>query len=427
MHDGDRTWRYMERFHCIGSDCEDNCCHDWRVVVDGDTVERLNAVATLHSKEERERWQHALVTEDRGPKQAKLYSIRLKPDGNCPMLLPNGWCHVQATFGEKFLPDVCATYPRGLQWIVDDLELAGTTSCPEVARQLLLHADAVDEVALDRDRLPRIKLAGGHDPRDVRPYWRLMLEVRAFMLALLKRREYTLEQRLFFMCWFAKRTQSVLNRSVMKGDVELVRQELALLDDAKTREQIRARFDRIEAPSSLALLFARQLVVQTKTNRRQQFEALVSSIFASYTGARELVEEGAKRPTITVDEFHAEYKRRKRAIVERSGARTDQFLAHAAFNYWVHHLPMEAPDLLTYLLRMLALLAVHKFLIFSHPSLQAPLDDESFLRALDAAAVEVVYKTSRHIEHSPLMQMLEVALASQELASFAGAVYLVRF
>ena len=37
------------------------------------------------------------------------------------------------------------------------------------------------------------------DPRDIRPYWRLLLRVRTFILGLLRRPGYTLEQRLFFM------------------------------------------------------------------------------------------------------------------------------------------------------------------------------------------------------------------------------------
>ena len=33
--DSDFTLRYMERFRCIGPECEDNCCYGWSVMVDG--------------------------------------------------------------------------------------------------------------------------------------------------------------------------------------------------------------------------------------------------------------------------------------------------------------------------------------------------------------------------------------------------------
>jgi hypothetical protein len=70
------------------------------------------------------------------------------------------------------------------------------------------------------------------------------------------------------------------------------------------------------------------------------------------------------------------------------------------------------------MLRLLALMALLKFLMFSHPDAE---------RDLDAVAVEVVYKTARHVEHGALLTDLEKSLAEVQLASLAGAVLLIRF
>ena len=424
--DSDFTLRYMERFRCIGPECEDNCCYGWSVMVDGPHYKKLETAASLTSKAERQRFSNAMTEV---PGRHKLHAIRLKPDGDCPMLEPSGMCHVQATWGEDYLPDVCATYPRGLRWVGEHMQLAGMISCPEVARQILLHDDAVDLVPLDRTKLPRLDLAGSMDPRDIRPYWRLLLEVRTLLLQLLRRSEFTLEQRLFFMTWFAKRTMSVLNRQTMHGDVDLVRKEMASLDEPGVLDEIGRRFNQLDAPATLVLMLARALVAEQGRGNREKFRDMALGMFDSYVqrGSENAGRSGGTE--ITSDEFWTEYRRRRARVTERAQARVDQFLANSAANYCVHHLPIEAPDLLTYLLRMLCQMAVHKFLLFSHTGLQAALDEpgDGWKAVLDAAAVEVFYRTARHIEHSGLLANLEHALAASDMKSIAGAVYLVRF
>ena len=423
----DFTMKYMQRFRCIGPECEDNCCYGWGVAVDEPHFKRLETAATLRSPEERKKFASAMGEVPDKPRQ---YALRLLPSGLCPYQETNGNCHVHSTFGEDCLPDVCATYPRGLRWIGETLQLAGMVSCPEVARQLLLHDDAVDIVPLDRAILPRMDLAGSMDPRDIRPYWRLLLEVRGLLMELLQRREFTLEQRLFFITWFAKRTAPVLNRKTMVGDVELVKNEIKSLDKPGVLDEIARRFNQLDAPASLVLMLARALVAeQGDRGNREKFRMLSDSIFGSYMKVDGLIAGEADAGGLTTDEFWAEYRRRRARILERGSAHIDRFLTNSAFNFCVHHLPIEAPDLLTYILRMLVLMAVHKFLLFSHPWVLAALEapEEEFVKALDNAAVQVVYRTARHIEHSTLLTHLENALEMNDMKSIAGAVYLVRF
>jgi lysine-N-methylase len=395
----DLALKYLSRFSCIGPDCEDNCCHGWKVSVDGRSYQRLIGASRLAAGKEGRRLREALRTEE-GPS----YAMQLRPDGKCSMLDAGGLCHVQTTFGENFLPDVCATFPRSLHWITDNLEVSATVSCPEVARQLLLHEDAIDVIPFDRATQKRKRPAGGADPRDIRPYWRLMLEVRSFVLELLRRTHEPIEKRLFWMTWFAKRTAELLDRKVMKGDLELARREIRLLREETVREEIGRRFDALSAPAALGLQFARVLAQESGGLRQ-----LVAEVFQSYAGPRGYLEE---------DALWAEYQRRRASLDARAGKRIEQFLTNASFNYWMHHLVMEAPDLLTYTLRMLAQLAFEKFLLYSHPRSAEHLDE---------VAVEVFYRSARHIEHSSILNRLEELLEKNRLRSFAGAFFLVRF
>ena len=426
--------RYMQRFHCIGPDCEDNCCHGWTVEIDALTHKRMQNVTQLHSPAERRRYAGAVTKVDlggkkrRGKKGRPMTIFRLGADSACTMLEPSGLCHIQSTFGEKLLSNVCATYPRRIQKVGKSIELSGMVSCPEMARQLLLHADATGEVALDRAGMSRVVVTHGMDPRDVRPYWRLLVDVRTFMLGLLRRPGYTLEQRLFFMTWFAKRASPTLNKDKQKADVAAVVAEMNALKSDATLGELARRYDGVEADSAVVLLLARELVRSRDPKRqRRSFRELVDEVFAEYLSVRVYQEGDLESPEAEshAKRLWAEYRKRRARIMDKARPRIDQYLANVAHNYWMHRLPLEAPDLMVHQLRLLTLQAVFKLLLFSHPSVQADGDD--FERRLDAVAVDVLYRTARYIEHSPLLTALETGLGNANLRSLAGAVYLIGF
>jgi len=420
--------RYMQRFRCIGADCEDNCCHGWTVEIDEVTHARMQKLVQLHSPAERRRYSAAVVEVDLGRKTGPIHAFRLHDDGRCVMLEPNGLCHIQGTFGEKQLSNVCALYPRRIQKVGEVLEVSGMLSCPEMARQILLHADANDEVPLDPAMLSRQVITHGMDPRDIRPYWRFLVDVRMFMLRVLRRPGYTLEQRLFFLTWFAKRASPTLNKSTMKADVSAVLAEMKALESDQMLGELARRYDAIEADSAIVLLLARELVRVRKTkNTRRSFRELVDEVFAEYRSVRahQAGDLESAEAASHAKRLWAEYRKRRARIVSVAGERVEHYLTNVVHNFWMHYLPLEAPDLMTHMLRLLTLQSVFKFLVFSHPAVQRDGDD--FTARLDAVAVDVLYRTARYIEHSPLLKSLENALGDANLRSLAGAVYLIRF
>jgi lysine-N-methylase len=417
-HPDDLTMRYLERFECISDRCEDNCCHHWVVEVDELTVKRMKRLTALGSAEERKRWSSSIQTVPSPTTKKPITAIKQHPNGNCVMLEGNGLCHIHGTYGFKLLSDVCAVFPRRIQKVGEAYEVSGMNACPEMARQLLWHKDAVDMVPLDRSKIARLVVAHGMDPRDVRPYWRHLLRVRSFVIGLLKNERYSLEQRLFFVAWFAKRASPILNKKVMKADLAAVEKEMASLGEEKILDELARRFDAAEAESAVAMMVARQIMLRRPDQDigRPTFQTLVTRVIAEYESVR------AYQPGDN-DDSHAlrllaEYRRRKARL---SGPRVDQFLRNISVNYWMHRLPLEAPDLMVHTLRLLGLLAVFKFALFSHPSLR----DSS--EGLDAAAVEVLYLEARYLEHSSLLTDLEKELDAGALRSLAGAIYLIRF
>ncbi len=423
--DGHVVLRYMDRFRCIGPECEDDCCHGWRVDVDAVTHKKLLTVSALTSREAGDRLRSALRTAGRKTRKTRArFEIKLASSGRCPLQEPTGLCFVQDTFGSELLPNVCAQYPRKLQRVGARVELTGMCSCPEVTRQLLLHEDALDEVPLDLATLDRRALNDAIDVRDVRPWWRQWTAVRAVMRGVLERHDLPLEQRLCLMAWFAKRTAATLATSPEALDHAAVQAELALLEDPRVLDELRSRFAALETPASLVLLLTRSLVRPPPGRGRVNFRALAERVLEAVGVASE-----GEGPTgaATSARVWARYRERRRVVMEWGGAQVERYLTHVAINWWGQRLPVESPDVMVHLLRMLTEIAVMKLLIFAHPDLGEVPEADPYAPVLERVAVEVVYKTARFVEHSGMLRTLEATLAGRQLASMAGAVYLARF
>ncbi len=428
----DWALRYMTRFRCIGPACENHCCWGWNVFLDRENFERVRA-AMRADPAEAARFRGAYRALRPAERKGRLFGrIVMSDEGSCPLRDPDGLCHLQARYGEAFLSDTCAVYPRRIQLRGDSLELTGVVSCPEVARQLLLAPDGADLVPYDRAALPRFVVLGFAHDRDSRPYWRHLGDVRDLMLRLLRAPGFSLEERLFFVAYFAQRSLPWLQQGLTTGDTQPFLHELRTFDDERFLRELARRAATFETPAALVMILARELVhVGAHRRTRTSLRDLTDTVFTTY-GA----EPGtARHLDLGTADLFRRYRERKAALMARAAERFEQYSRNFAAHYWVHRWHTESPQLLAHTLRLLTEWAVQKFLFFSHPALSpliaphragAPLDAAE-LAEVDRVAVEVFHKTASFVEHSGLLQRLERALDVNGLASLAGAVYLLRF
>lgn len=456
--DGNTTMNYMLRFGCIGPKCEENCCQDgWRIDVDRNGYKRLVAATQFAPRDIGKRVLAAIrVVPAKSRSKPETYTIRLDNSGACP-LFDDGWCAIHSNFGLDMLPHVCAVYPRKIFKLLGRHELSATASCPEIARQLLLKDDAADVVPLDLSTLNRVVLQESMDPRDTRPFFRAMIDVRDAMMGLLRDTSMTLEERQFLILWFAKRTSDVLRKGRTSGDLAPVERELALVMNPRARLEILKRFDGLETIAAVAVYVARAIIrPKVGALRRPRWQALVDTIIGGLAPLHGFLpnseEEGDHERAAQLDvgagaaataaEVFGIYKARRdrlRAIPEVA-ARIDQFFRNYMLHTWFHRAPTEEADLKSYVLRMFAQQACQKLLLYTHVDLQAALDrfdaDASsdrpaalaaLLEAVDARAVDAFYQLARHIEHGQLIKWLVSYLGARGLDTIAGGVHLIRF
>lgn len=244
--------QYAKAFRCIGPECEDTCCHGWDVPIDQATYEKYQSTPSLRPRAD----QH-LVLITQNPTNANHARIKLTPALTCPFLAADRLCSIQNEYGEEYLSDACATYPRVTRRIDGLMEKALFLSCPEAARLVLLNPALLElDPTATNGRSPyyRFFLPGVARPNGT-PDQHLW-EIRSFILLLLQDRAYPLWQRLFILGMFCKR----LKETISPQQIELVPKLLKDYAAIITQGTLRPSMDGIAAQTAPQLGAVLQII-----------------------------------------------------------------------------------------------------------------------------------------------------------------------
>ncbi|MGE3272764.1 MAG: flagellin lysine-N-methylase [Chloroflexota bacterium] len=200
-----RAPRYLARFQCIGSACEDHCCAGWGGIdVDPPTAE---AYRQLIADGDQRAWQLNLMGKlqpnpDAWPDEGwPAALIPLNQSDPCPFLDDDRLCSIQGNLGEALLSTTCDTFPRQATLLDGQIDLAGRLSCPEITRLVLFADDAMllETVPADRRLTERgrfwIDNPWDEQPAEDDPRRHYHL-IRERCMALLQRREVAFAARM---------------------------------------------------------------------------------------------------------------------------------------------------------------------------------------------------------------------------------------
>ena len=130
--------QYYKKFKCIADKCRHNCCIDWEIGIDPDTMKKYEC-------------------SDYSLKDEVLSSIEKSEDGNCfamkengrcPFLADNGLCRIISECGEDYLSDICRLHPRYFNYFKNHAEIGLGMVCEEATRLILLEPDPFTAVAI---------------------------------------------------------------------------------------------------------------------------------------------------------------------------------------------------------------------------------------------------------------------------------------
>lgn len=379
---GSFTWRYMNRFQCIGGDCEDTCCSSWGVEVSKANVTAIEGLLS----DQPGRFEEAIITyppERRSPGRFGL--IRMSPGCDCPLLGADGLCGVHANLGESALPRTCDSYPRslGVRGDVETKELSGFLSCPEVVRQLLAHDDALErDPGVDGHRM-------NLDQSFARPgpYFERFDVVRTFLAKLAQDRP--LQEQLWLQFRFSASSVARFNRSVTApGPIETL-----MAQYASSAHQDAVIAERPGRRSDLDALFLKQISrMATTEGQYRKPQGLLHAALCSFGDPADL------------DAVLDGYRAAAAAWQPPAGLR--RYVAH----HWLTRWYTNGPDLGYHAEWLLLKMALLRFMLVSGSDL-----------------VAAIYSTDRIVEHHGWIYECKAALRTLKLGSMDQASALIGF
>ncbi len=133
-------YSYIDRFQCLGADCEDTCCKGWGMQVDKEHIE-------LYKKE-------APDLLDAVTSGEAEYIMKRDPKTDYCIKFKNGLCNIHKDNGDKFLGDACHFYPRINRKFGNQKLMSAALSCPEIARSVLYGDNPFEIIEKNIDRTP---------------------------------------------------------------------------------------------------------------------------------------------------------------------------------------------------------------------------------------------------------------------------------
>lgn len=372
----------MNRFQCIGGDCEDTCCSSWGVEVSKKDVTAIEGWLS----DQPGRFDDAIITyppQRRSPE--RFGRIRMSPGCRCPLLGADGLCGVHANLGESALPMTCTSYPRslGVRGEAETKELSGFLSCPEVVRQLLAHDDAlVRDPGVGEHRMNLDQSAGRPGP-----YFERLDDVRTFIAGLGEDR--SLDEQLWLQFRFAASSVARFNRSVTEpGTIETLMAQYAAKphQDAVLAERPGRRSDLD------ALLLEQIARMATLEGQYRKPQGLLYAAFSRYGDPADL------------DAVLAGH--RAAAAAWQPPPVLRRYVAH----HWLTRWYTNGPDLSYHAEWLLLKMALLRLLLVSGSDL-----------------VAAIYATDRIVEHHGWIYECKAALRTLKLGSTEQAGALIGF
>jgi len=217
--------KYMKNFKCIGSSCEDTCCSLWHISIDKKSYDQY---VSIKNRAWRDKFKANITKTKKDTNERNYALMNLNPEtGDCNML-EDGLCSIQASLGENFLCNTCATYPRNANRLAETQEISATPSCPEAARLILLNPEGIEFVQADpllQSNLHYNITLDTINDEQFQYFW----DIRITSIEILQNREFSLAHRLLILGWFCDYITKVKNKDApyrIKNEISYFKEQL---------------------------------------------------------------------------------------------------------------------------------------------------------------------------------------------------------
>lgn len=205
---------YVNRFKCTGGYCLNNCCdRPWYIYIDAATYKKYSRIQPKSKAKE-------ILSHIKRKDEKNSYMLIGRP---CPFLTEDKFCGIQLEYGEKFLSQTCATYPRITSTFGTFFERSLTLTCPVAAEMILF---AKEPMKFEFIEVPE-KVHSNHGKINVGSNFpstekvaEQMLSVQVSIISILQERTLSIDQRLIALCFFIDKLEEVYSHGIDEDELK---------------------------------------------------------------------------------------------------------------------------------------------------------------------------------------------------------------
>ena len=181
---------YVENFKCNGQLCNARCCRGFQVDIDRQTHMKYR---TIKNQPLRTKILDSLYWNG----DSQTYRMNLNNDSTCPMLCDDSLCLIQKNFGENFLSDICAEFPRRVYVVGDFAMRSMSLTCPIATKFALFNSEPMrfKNISLHTTRAGCFFYRGINDV----PQRIFLKTLQRFGINILQNRNFSINERIFIL------------------------------------------------------------------------------------------------------------------------------------------------------------------------------------------------------------------------------------
>lgn len=396
-------------FSCLGSECEDTCCRNWKVRLDRQHFDLLKNVMFEEADEKSLFKQYIHLNESAITSDHDYAFIRMGVNGYCAMLDDKGLCSIHSKHGVSVLGDVCTMFPRVISRCDDTLELSGALSCPEVVRNCI---DEKSPLKLKRFKpadLPRSKNypiqreSSGIDDDYYSENFNL---VRKKMMEIVSDENQSLETRLYTVASLSQKLSTFYHRGCIQpvnGQIETV---LAEFSDAELIRRLNTfiRDYNVDSPISMIVvhsILSIKLQQANNENISQLYQGLINEFNASDENLADVLKQQLAGVRSAMDQHTKEY-------IDKAITR---YIINCLFREWF----TSMPDPFTYFQMLLVRISILRTLIYLDVASKGKLSEAELKKRI----VYIMYNFARNIDQNlEFLKVVYNALSEQTMINF---------
>ncbi len=415
------TPAYMRDFRCLGGDCEDTCCQHWDIWFDKKHYFLLEKNLKQDVQDLAQLQRVVEINQADDATDRDYAHLKLEPDGHCPFLQGDGYCHIHARYGESPLSNVCAFFPRVLSRRDDVIELSGALSCPELVRQCLFSARGNELVEFEPSLLPRpddYPITRQLDSENEGDYHLHFDLVRQSLLDLAGMEGFRFESRMYFLTHFANAI-SVYYRDTSSGqDVRPLQDEVRRSRFVKQLQQLNEYVETYQSANPVALVVI-QAILQLRVQQfpQEALSCLITDVLTDF--AQTASKQGSGTEPLEAEALSSAFQQRRQVIDSCFGMELDillgKYLSNCLYREWF----VTMPDVFTYIHMLNIRLALLRFLLYSDRELLAlaGMDDaKEREKKFEARVVYIVYNFARAVDHNmAFLKVIYQAMQEQQM------------